>query len=128
MSTGDLRDRQKIVQLCDALLRDGEPRYCLTRSEAFFTRCGDFWRLRWLTYEAHKRLSGWDPAIAEVTRLITQFSIGADTQPPRIVGLLETVHHHQDRIGERARDHLRGAVTCVLELARRARQAAYAAG
>jgi len=66
-------DRQKIVQLCDALLRDGEPRYCLTRSEAFFTRCGDFWRLRWLTYEAHKRLSEWDPAIAEVTRLITQF-------------------------------------------------------
>lgn len=66
-------DRQKIIQFCEALLRDGEPRYCLTRSEEFFTRCGDFWRLRWLTYEAHKRLSEWEPAIAEVTRLIAQF-------------------------------------------------------
>lgn len=66
-------DRQKMLQLCDSLLRDGEPRQCLTRSEAFFTRCGDFWRLRWLTYAAHKRLSEWDPAIADATRLVTQF-------------------------------------------------------
>jgi clan AA aspartic protease (TIGR02281 family) len=66
-------DRQKIVELCESLLRDGEPRQCLTRSEAFFTRCGDFWRLRWLTYESHKRLSEWDPAVADTTRLVTQF-------------------------------------------------------
>lgn len=66
-------DRQKIVELCDALVRDGEPRQCLTRAGAFFGRCGEFWRLRWLTYESHKRLSEWDPAIADATRLVTQF-------------------------------------------------------
>lgn len=66
-------DRQKIVELCESLLRDGEPRNCLTRSEAFFTRCGEYWRLRWLTYASHQRLSEWDPAIADVTRLVTQF-------------------------------------------------------
>ena len=66
-------DRQKIIEFCESLLGDGEPRYCLTRSDQFFTRCGDFWRLRWLTYEAHKRLSEWDAAIAEATRLVTQF-------------------------------------------------------
>jgi aspartyl protease family protein len=66
-------DRGKIVQLCESLLRDGEPRQCLTRAEAFFTRCGDFWRLRWATYAAHKGLSEWDPAIADATGLVTQF-------------------------------------------------------
>jgi len=66
-------DRGKIVQLCESLLRDGEPRLCLTRSEAFFTRCGEFWRLRWATYAAHKQLSEWDPAIADATGLVTQF-------------------------------------------------------
>jgi clan AA aspartic protease (TIGR02281 family) len=66
-------DRQKILDLCESLLRDGEPRGCLTRSEAFFTRCGEFWRLRWLTYTSHQHLSEWDPAIADATRLVTEF-------------------------------------------------------
>ena len=66
-------DRGKIVQLCESLLQDGEPRLCLTRSEAFFTRCGDFWRLRWATYAAHKRLSEWSPAITDATGLVTEF-------------------------------------------------------
>ena len=66
-------DRQKILDLCDSLLRDGAPRECLTRSEAFFTRCGDFWRLRWLTYTSHNHLSEWDLAIADATRLVTEF-------------------------------------------------------
>lgn len=66
-------DRGKIVELCESLLRDGEPRLCLTRSEAFFTRCGDYWRLRWATHAAHKQLSEWEPAIADATRLVTQF-------------------------------------------------------
>jgi tetratricopeptide (TPR) repeat protein len=55
------------------LLRDGEPRRCLTRAEAFFTRCGECWRLRWATHAAHKRLSEWDPAIADATGLVAQF-------------------------------------------------------
>jgi len=66
-------DRQKILDLCDSLLRGGAPRECLTRSEAFFARCGDFWRLRWLTYTSHNQLSEWDPAIADATRLVTEF-------------------------------------------------------
>lgn len=66
-------DREKIVQLCDSLLRDGQPRSCLTRSEAFFARCGEFWRLRLPTYAAHRQLSEWDAAIADVTRLVAQF-------------------------------------------------------
>lgn len=66
-------DRAKIVPLCDSLIRDGEPRLCLTRADAFFTRCGDYWRLRWATYAAHRQLSEWEPAIAEATALVTQF-------------------------------------------------------
>jgi aspartyl protease family protein len=66
-------DRGKIVPLCDSLIHDGEPRLCLKRAEAFFTRCGDYWRLRWATYAAHRQLSEWEPAIAEATALVTQF-------------------------------------------------------
>ncbi len=63
-------DRRKIIDFCDELLREGEPRYCLRRTERFFAKCGDYVRLRWLTYEAHKRLSEWDEAIAEATKII----------------------------------------------------------
>jgi aspartyl protease family protein len=63
-------DRSRVVELCEAVLRDGEPRYCLTRSDQFFDKCGDFWRLRWLTYESHKRLSEWDAAVAEASKLV----------------------------------------------------------
>ncbi|HEX3763821.1 MAG TPA: aspartyl protease family protein [Kofleriaceae bacterium] len=66
-------DRGNIVQLCDSLIRDREPRLCLTRADAFFARCGEYWRLRWATYAAHQRLSEWDLAITDTTGLVTQF-------------------------------------------------------
>lgn len=63
-------DRQKIVAFCDELITEGEPRYCLVRANRFFEKCGDYPRLRWATYSAHKRLSEWDKAIEEASKII----------------------------------------------------------
>jgi aspartyl protease family protein len=66
-------NRDKIVPFCDELIAEGEPRYCLKRADAFFAKCGEFLRLRWLTYESHKRLSEFDAAISEATRLVDAY-------------------------------------------------------
>jgi aspartyl protease family protein len=71
-------DRRKIIQLAEAMLRAGDGRGTLHRADAFFQRCGDHPRLRWLTYEAHKQLSEWTEAAAEATRLIDADPYDAD--------------------------------------------------
>jgi aspartyl protease family protein len=63
-------DRAKIVQLGERLVRAGEPRESLRRAAAFFKQCGDYPRLLWVTYGAHKQLSEWDAAIADASKLI----------------------------------------------------------
>jgi tetratricopeptide (TPR) repeat protein len=63
-------DRTKTLELSQQLLRANDNRGVLTRADAFFAACGDMPRLRWDTYEAHRRLSEWDLAIAEATKLI----------------------------------------------------------
>ncbi|HEX2573219.1 MAG TPA: tetratricopeptide repeat protein [Polyangia bacterium] len=63
-------DRQKIVKLAEVMLQAGDNRGALRRSDAFFAACGEHLRLRWTTYTAHQRLSEWDAAIADATRLI----------------------------------------------------------
>jgi clan AA aspartic protease (TIGR02281 family) len=63
-------DRVRIVRLVDDLVAKGESREVLAAAGRFFSRCGDHPRLRWVTYEAHRRLGEWDAAISEATRLI----------------------------------------------------------
>jgi clan AA aspartic protease (TIGR02281 family) len=63
-------DRVRIVHLADKLLTNGDSREVLSAAARFFERCGDHPRLRWSTFEAHKRLGQWDASIAEATKLI----------------------------------------------------------
>jgi aspartyl protease family protein len=71
-------DRRKIIELGEIMLRAGDNRGTLRRAEAFFLKCGDFPRLRWLTYEAHKQLSEWDQAAAEAGKLVDNNPYDAD--------------------------------------------------
>jgi clan AA aspartic protease (TIGR02281 family) len=63
-------DRQQMLSLTDALARAGDHRAVIDRADAFWKKCGPFPRLRWATYEAHKRLSELDKAIADASLLI----------------------------------------------------------
>ena len=63
-------DRVQIVELADRLASIGNNREAVAAATRFFQKCGDHPRLRWVTYEANKRLGEWDAAIAEVNRLI----------------------------------------------------------
>ncbi len=63
-------DRQKTLGLLDTMVQAGDYRGTLTRADAFFAKCGDMPRLRWLTYAAHKHLSEFDLAAVEAGKLI----------------------------------------------------------
>jgi tetratricopeptide (TPR) repeat protein len=63
-------DRQSELDLCEQLVAAGDSRGALDESAAFFKRCGEFPRLRWVTYEAHKQLSEWTAAADEAGKLI----------------------------------------------------------
>jgi tetratricopeptide (TPR) repeat protein len=54
----------------DALLDAGDSRGLLAFVDGFITRCGDWHRLRWFNYSAHKQLSDFAGAAADATRLI----------------------------------------------------------
>ncbi|APR85816.1 Hypothetical protein A7982_11165 [Minicystis rosea] len=71
-------DRRKIIELGEAMMRAGDNRGTLKRADAFLQKCGDYPRLRWLTYEAHKQLSEWNEAAAEATKLIESSPYDAD--------------------------------------------------
>jgi clan AA aspartic protease (TIGR02281 family) len=63
-------DRSKIIELGEALNAAGDYRGAIETSDAFFKQCGDYERLLWVPYHAHKRLSEWPQAAAAATRLI----------------------------------------------------------
>ena len=46
-------DRDAILKLGEALMRAGDARGAIKRSSAFMVKCGDYPRLRWVTYAAH---------------------------------------------------------------------------
>jgi aspartyl protease family protein len=71
-------DRSAIIRLGEALMSVGDARGTVERTSAFFRTCGEFPRLRWLSYAAHKQLSEWDQAAAEATRLIESDPYDAD--------------------------------------------------
>jgi len=50
----------------------------VARSERFFAECENFPRLRWVTYEAHKRMGDYPAALAEVNRLIAGWPYDKD--------------------------------------------------
>lgn len=63
-------DRQKIIQLGEALIQGGDPRGALDEASAFWQRCGAHPRLLWVTHAAHARLSEHAAALADVDQLI----------------------------------------------------------
>jgi Flp pilus assembly protein TadD len=75
---GDLRtrvgkdrcDRKTTVELEETLIAAGDQRGALADSDAFFAKCGDWYRLRWARYTAHERLDEHAQAAAEATLLI----------------------------------------------------------
>ncbi|MES1188164.1 MAG: TIGR02281 family clan AA aspartic protease [Myxococcales bacterium] len=71
-------DRRAILELADAEFQAGDHRGVLFHAAAFFKKCGDFPRLRWITYEAHKQVSEWKQAEADATQLITSNPHDAD--------------------------------------------------
>lgn len=63
-------DRTNIVKLTELMARAGDLRGALDRASQFFSACGDYARLRWVTFACHKQLSEFDAAIADATMLI----------------------------------------------------------
>jgi tetratricopeptide (TPR) repeat protein len=63
-------DRNAVFKLVDTVFRLGDDEGALRRANAHLARCGDWPRLRWITYSAYHHLGRWDEAIAEATRLI----------------------------------------------------------
>jgi clan AA aspartic protease (TIGR02281 family) len=71
-------DRRAILELAEAEFQAGDHRGVLFHAEVFFKKCGDYPRLRWLTYEAHKQVSEWKQAGEEATKLIASAPHDAD--------------------------------------------------
>lgn len=63
-------DRRRIIELVEHSLREGNSREVLSRSDAFFVKCGDYSRLRELRYGAHRQLGDWANAAADASKLI----------------------------------------------------------
>ena len=71
-------DRRAVLELADAAFQAGDHRGALFHCERFFKRCGDYPRLRWITYEAHKQLSEWKLAADDASNLIASDPHDAD--------------------------------------------------
>src|SRR4051794_7806456 len=63
-------DKRATLEYDEALVRDGEYRRALADSDAYFGKCGDWYRLRWVTYGAYEHLGEHDKAVAEATKLM----------------------------------------------------------
>jgi len=63
-------DRDAVFKLVNLTFRLNDYKGSLRRANAHLAACGDWPRLRWLTYSAYHHLGRWDEAIAEATRLI----------------------------------------------------------
>lgn len=93
-------DRRVILELAEAEFRAGDHRGVLFHAAAFFKRCGDFPRLRWVTYEAHKQLSEWRQAAEDASLLIASDPHDADFRAWR--GL---VHEQTGDLAHAAEDY-----------------------
>jgi len=64
-------DKRASLAYDEALLQAGDRRGALADADAFFAKCGDWYRLRWVTYAAHEALGEHAAAVDEATKLIT---------------------------------------------------------
>jgi len=63
-------DKQATLDYEEALMADGAARRALVDSDAYFAKCGDWYRLRWVTYSAHQQLGEHQAAAQEATKLM----------------------------------------------------------
>ena len=63
-------DKRATLDYDEALLSAGDARGALTDSDAYFAKCGDWYRLRWVRYTAREHLGEHAAAVDEATRLI----------------------------------------------------------
>jgi aspartyl protease family protein len=63
-------DRDATLELDETMVQAGNARAALADSDAYFARCGEWPRLRWVRYSADERLGDHAGAIAEASRLI----------------------------------------------------------
>lgn len=62
--------KAKVLELAETYLRLGAPRECLALTDGYLSKCGEWPRLRWARFTAHKRLSEYEKAVEEATKLI----------------------------------------------------------
>jgi tetratricopeptide (TPR) repeat protein len=91
----------------EALVAAGDLRGALADTDAYFTRCGDWYRLRWVTYGAYEHLGQHAAAVSEATKLIAHNP--DDKDYPWWRGL---AYEEMGRLDEAIRDYRR-----TLELA-----------
>ena len=97
-------DRHKILDLGELLLGAGDGRGTLKELNAFLAKCGDYPRLRRVTLAAHMRLSEWDEATSEATKLIASDPYDADFRGWR--GLVYEQQHDWDHAADDYRQAL----------------------
>ena len=71
-------DRVKMLKFAELLLEAGDLQRTVKHSASFHTECGDFPRLRWVSYEANKRMGAYPAALADVDKLIEQWPFDKD--------------------------------------------------
>jgi tetratricopeptide (TPR) repeat protein len=63
-------DKRATLDYDEALVAADDLRGALADTDAYFAKCGDWYRLRWVTYSAHEHLGEHAAAAAEATKLI----------------------------------------------------------
>jgi tetratricopeptide (TPR) repeat protein len=63
-------DKQATLDYDEALMASGAARRALVDSEEYFAKCGDWYRLRWVTYSAHQQLGEHQAAADEASKLM----------------------------------------------------------
>jgi tetratricopeptide (TPR) repeat protein len=63
-------DKRATLDYDEALLAAGDARGAISDTDAYFTKCGDWYRLRWVRYSAHEHLGEHEAAAAEAGKLM----------------------------------------------------------
>lgn len=63
-------DKRATLEFDEALVAAGDFRRALADTDDYFAKCGDWYRLRWVTYGAHEQLGEHAAAAAEATKLM----------------------------------------------------------
>ncbi len=95
-------DRRATIELEEALLGAGDNRGALTDVDAFVKKCGDWYRVHWIAYTAHHRMSEAHAAIDEATKLIDHDPSDKDYRWWRGV-LYEEIARDDDAIADYAK-------------------------